>query len=228
MNLAQVMSKLKKAGTIQNRRVFENHGVTGEQFGVSYADLNKLKKSIGTDQDLALLLWDTGNHDARILACMVADSETFESHQLDAWVRDLDNYVVTDAFAALVAKSPHRDRKFLAWRDRKPEWTAATAWGVFCALAMHEDDRPDAFFLEHLKVVEAGIHNRPNRVRHNMNQAVICVGLRNDNLHQLALAVAKSIGPVPVDHGKTNCQTPEALDFLKKTMAQRVHKSRFR
>ncbi len=36
--------------------------------GVSYANLEKLKKRIKMDHELAAHLWDTGNHDARILA----------------------------------------------------------------------------------------------------------------------------------------------------------------
>ena len=225
MTLKQVMAALKKAGTAQNRKVYGRHGVTGEQFGVSFAELGRLRKKLKTDHALAGELWATGNHDARILACMIADPEAFTSRELDVWARDLGNYVVTDAFSSLVAKSPHRDRKFEAWRDRKNEWIAATAWNVFCALAMHADDRPDQFFLENLAVIEAGIHGRPNRVRHSMNQALICVGVRNARLEKRALAAAAGIGRVEVDHGATGCKTPEAAVYIAKTLAHRAKRS---
>jgi 3-methyladenine DNA glycosylase AlkD len=42
-------------------------------FGVSYAALGKLKKQIKQEHALAEALWETGNHDARVLATMVAD-----------------------------------------------------------------------------------------------------------------------------------------------------------
>ncbi len=226
MTLKQTLAALKKAGTAQNRKVYATHGVAGEQYGVSFAELNRLKKVIGTDHELAGGLWATGNHDARVLACMVADAEAFSSRELDAWARDLDNYVICDAFSTLVAKSPHRDRKFAAWRDRKSEWTAATAWNVFCALAMHADDRPDAFFHEPLEAIEREIHDRPNRVRHSMNQAVICIGVRNTALEKKARAAAKRIGKVEVDHGKTSCKTPDAVAYIEKTKAHRAKKKR--
>jgi len=225
MNLKQTMAALKKAGTAQNRKVYANHGVTGEQFGVSFAELKKLKTSIRTDHALAAGLWASGNHDARVLACMIADSEAFAARDLDAWCRDLDSYVLTDAFSSLVAKSPHRDRKFAAWKDRRGEWPAAAAWGVFCALAMHEDDRPDSFFMEHLKTIEAEIHERPNRVRHIMNQAVICIGIRNAALKRKAVAAARRIGRVEVDHGVTSCKTPDPVVSIEKTLAHRAKRT---
>jgi 3-methyladenine DNA glycosylase AlkD len=225
MTLKQTLAALKKAGTAQTRKVYARHGVAGDQYGVSFAELKKLKKAIKTDHDLARELWATGNHDARVLACMVADPDAFTSRELDAWARDLDSYVVTDAFVSVVAKSPHRDRKFAAWKDRKGEWPAAAAWGVFCALAMHEDDRPDAFFLEQLAAIEAEIHSRPNRVRHNMNQAVICIGIRNGALKRKAVAAAKRIGRVEVDHGDTSCKTPDPVAYIEKTLAHRAKRT---
>lgn len=146
MTLKQTLAALKKAGTAQNRKVYGRHGVTGEQFGVSFADLNRLKKAVGIDHELAL--------------------------------------------------------------------------------ALHPGDRPDAFFLEPLEAIEKEIHDRPNRVRHSMNQAVISIGVRNAALEKRARAVAKRIGKVEVDHGETSCKTPDAVAYIEKTKAHRAKKKR--
>ena len=63
-------------------------------------------------------------HDARILATMVADPAALGSRELDAWARDLDNYVVTDAFSTLVLRSGKGRRKFERWKNRKAEFVA--------------------------------------------------------------------------------------------------------
>ena len=73
MTLRETMKALEKAGTAQTRKIYGRHGVTGPMYGVSYATLGQLKKKIKTDHALAEQLWATGNHDARILATMVAD-----------------------------------------------------------------------------------------------------------------------------------------------------------
>ncbi|MEI9813219.1 MAG: hypothetical protein WDO18_11445 [Acidobacteriota bacterium] len=59
-----------------------------------------------------------------------------------------------------------------------------------------------------------------NYVRYGMNQAVIAIGVRNPHLTEMALAAAKRIGKVQVDHGDTACQTPDAAAYIQKTLAK--------
>ena len=44
-----------------------------DAFGVSVYELRRVAKGLGRDHDLALALWATGNHEARLLASMVDD-----------------------------------------------------------------------------------------------------------------------------------------------------------
>jgi 3-methyladenine DNA glycosylase AlkD len=60
MTLAQALKRLKTAGTAQNRKVYARHGVRPEMYGVSYANLGKLRQEIGTDHELARGLWESG------------------------------------------------------------------------------------------------------------------------------------------------------------------------
>ena len=53
MIFAQAFEQLRLAGTAQTRKTYLRHGVSEPMFGVSYADLGKLAKKAGTDQDLA-------------------------------------------------------------------------------------------------------------------------------------------------------------------------------
>ena len=44
MNVKEALKKLEGFGTEQNRKIYKRHGVSGEMFGVSYANLGKLAK----------------------------------------------------------------------------------------------------------------------------------------------------------------------------------------
>ena len=57
-----------------------------------------------------------------------------------------------------------------------------------------------------------------------MNNALIAIGTRSDALEEAALAAARRIGPVLVDHGQTSCKTPDALTYLPKARAHRRKK----
>ncbi len=224
----QVMRKLQAAGTAQNRKVYARHGVDREMFGVSFGELGKLKKKIKQDHELGLMLWDSGNHDARILATMIVDPHKLTSKQLDSWARDLDNDVVTDAFAKVVAQSRFGRRKMETWTKRKGEWISSAGWIVLAQLAMSNDDEEltDNDFLAFLAIIEQTIHDRPNRTRYTMNNALIAIGIRNSKLQKRAVAAAKKIGPVEVDHGETSCKTPDAAAYIAKTVAHHKAKAR--
>jgi len=73
MNKNEVLSQLEALGTEQNRKIYKRHGIRQTTYGVSFANLGALKKKIKVDHALAQELWATGNHDARVLATMIAD-----------------------------------------------------------------------------------------------------------------------------------------------------------
>lgn len=104
MKVRETMRTLEDLGSAQTRKTYSRHGVGGKQFGVSYADLGKLKKRIGVDHPLAEQLWRTRNHDARVLSTMIADADGVRSSTLDGWAKELDSYVITNAFSSLVAR----------------------------------------------------------------------------------------------------------------------------
>jgi 3-methyladenine DNA glycosylase AlkD len=225
MTLKQALAALEKGGTAQNRKIYGRHGVTGAMFGVSYALQKKLAKQAGTDQDLAVALWATGNHDARVLASMVCDPTAFSSRELDAMARDLDSYVLADAFSNIVIRSGHPLKKYEAWKNRKSEHVSAAAWNILASQALHDDTLSDAFCTEQIDLIAREIHQRPNRTRHSMNQALISLGVRNPKLEKKARTAAKKIGKVEVDHGQTSCETPDAAAYMTKTLEYRKKKA---
>jgi 3-methyladenine DNA glycosylase AlkD len=225
MNYRETMRQLRAMGTAQNRKVYRRHGVGRRMFGVSYANLGKLSKAIKVDQELAVRLWDSGNHDACVLATMVADPSRMTSRQLDAWARELDSYVLADAFAGLVARSGMARRKFEQWRDRKGEFVGQVAWGLLSRLAQSDADLPDHYFEEQLATIEGEVHDRKNRVRYSMNMALIAIGMRGPGLEKKAIAAAKRIGPVEVNHGETGCKTPDPIPYIARAKARRKQKA---
>ena len=78
----EVMAALGAAGTEQTRKTYLRHGASEPLFGVKFGDLRPLAKKIGTDHALAEALWRSGNTDARLLACMVADPEQVSEAEL--------------------------------------------------------------------------------------------------------------------------------------------------
>lgn len=224
MTLAQALQQLEAAGSAQTRKTYARHGVGPKQFGVSYAVIGKLTKQIKRDHALALGLWASGWHDARVLATFIADPQLIDAATLDGWVVDGSNRALAGGLAKFAATTPHAEALAAKWCADPREFVATTGWDVLAELALNSP-LPDAKFAALLKTIERDIHQSQNHVRYAMNAALIAIGVRNAKLEKLAVAAAKRIGKVEVDHGETGCKTPDAVAYIAKTVAHRAMKA---
>lgn len=222
MNLQEAMEHLESFGTEQNRKIYKNHGASDNQFGVSYANLKKLKKQIKTDQTLAEQLWETGNDDARVLAMMITDPNLLTAEQVEGWLRDCTYYGVTDALVTYAAsKAPFAKEVVGKWMASDEELIGYAGYQLLAHLALHDTELDDAYFSERIAHIAAHIHEEKNRTRYGMNNALIAIGTRNGVLEAQAMEAAIRIGKVYVDHGNTSCKTPDAAAYIKKTNARK-------
>lgn len=220
MSLDEVMRALEKAGTAQARKIYARHGAPEPMYGVSFATLKALYKKVGVDHDLALALWDTGNYDARNLAFKLVDPAKMTSKDLDRWACDMQVRTCAGYVSALAAESPHGFAKVAQWLAASDQGLRCAGWSLVASLAMRNPEVPEAWFFERLEEVARTLQAAPNDERDAMNHALICIGGRSPALRKAALAAAKKIGRVEVDHGDTSCKTPEAAPYIEKMWAR--------
>ena len=224
MTLAQTLQMLEAAGSAQTRKTYARHGAGPKMFGVSYSVLGKMTRQIKRDHALALGLWSSGWLDARVLATMIADPQQATAEQLDAWVADCDNRGIAGALSNFAASTALAETVATKWCADAREFVAVTGWDVVALMAMNST-LSDAKFAALLKTIERDIHGAQNHVRYAMNGALIGIGCRNDKMEKLAVAAAKRIGKVEVDHGDTGCKTPDAVAYIAKSKARRAKKA---
>jgi len=123
MTYREVISTLRTMGTAQNAKVYKRHGAGENVFGVSFANLNKLKNKIGQDHSLSQKLWASDNTDARTLAVMIADPNRFKTGDANRWIAATDYYLLADMVAELVSRTPYAENKMRKWIQAQPEYT---------------------------------------------------------------------------------------------------------
>ena len=219
MTFEQVLGHLKSAGTEQYAKVYRRHGARGDLFGVSYADMGRLRKQIHIDHNLALRLWDSGNVDARMMATMIADPLQATSTQLDLWVKATDNYLLADMVAFFTVRTTLALTKARKWMKSDKEFVRQCGYVTLATAIKDGVEIGDAECETILATIEKEIHASPNRARHAMNNAVIAIGIFRPALTAAAIETAQRIGRVEVDHGKTSCQTPDAAVYIRKATA---------
>lgn len=225
MNFTEAMVALEALGTEQNRKIYRRHGGSAEMFGVSFANLGKLAKKIKRDHELAQQLWESGNFDARNLATMIAEPAKMDGAMLDRWAYGIRSYSHADLFARQVAsQTPDGIQRMQSWMESGHDLVAQCGWDVPATRAMNDAALDDAYFQAWLHVIETGIHASQNRTKYAMNAALIAIALRNPALREKAVATARRIGKVEVDHGGTDCKTPDAVAYIDKALAHRTRK----
>lgn len=154
-------------GSERNRAGMARYGIRVDRaFGVSVHELRKLAARLGTDHDLALALWATGNHEARILACFVDDPAAVSGAQLEAWAAAFDSWDVCDqATTSLFDLTRHAWDKAVEWAGRDEEWVRRAAFSLMAGLAVHDRAAGDADFLRLLPLIERAAADERNYVK---------------------------------------------------------------
>lgn len=222
MDVRAALKVLEANGSEQTRKNYGRHGVRGAMFGVGPEVLRDLAEKFGVNHDVACALWNSGIHEARLLATMIADPALLTARDLELWSRALDNYVVSEALARLTAQVPNSRETIDQWINSQEEWLSTAGWTAMYMQVVGdggvsaEQTRPAADLPRLLLRIEREIHSAPNRTRYAMNSALIGIGMRNDALERQAISAARRIGPVSVEHGLTDCKTPDAANYIPK------------
>ena len=190
-----VLAELASLGSEEARAGMARYGIeTGDAFGVSIYQLRPVAKGLGRDHELALALWATGNHEARLLASMVDDPASVTAEQMDAWAAAFDSWDVCDQVTSnLFDKTPYAWDKVREWSAARDQWVKRAAFATAAALAVQDKQAADEPFLEILELCRREAGDDRNFVKKAVNWALRNIGKRNLRLHAAAIATAEAI-----------------------------------
>jgi len=192
---AAVLRELKSLADPRVRAKMEYFGVhVPNAHGISAPVLHVLAKRIGKSHALALELWATGIHEARILATLIGESERVTAAEMDLWVRDFDSWDVVDAACCyLYAHAKPAWSKVSEWSQRREEFMKRAAFSLIAYLSYKDKAAPDARFVRFLRVIEREAYDERNFVRKAVNWALRNIGKRNSRLNAAAIRTAERI-----------------------------------
>ncbi len=192
---AKLVSRLRSLRSARDLAGQRRFGITasGEQLGVSVTRLRAIGRPHRRDHPLALALWATGIHETRLLAAIIDDPRQITRGQMELWVRDCDNWAVTDALAFLFDRTEFAEAKAHAWSRRRAEFVQRAAFSLMAGMAVHRKELPDEVFLRFLPVIRREATEERHFVMKAVNWALRQIGKRNPRLRRAALAEAKRI-----------------------------------
>ena len=152
----EIVTRIRRYSSASfKKQMAQRFGInTQYALGTPVTQLRLIAKSLPKpDQPLAEALWQTGSHEARILASLLADPKQMTREKLNAWVKDLNSWDICDACCANLfskVKSPlqlaerwiKKEEEFTRFyllskstRATRAPWSIKPSTGRFAALA---------------------------------------------------------------------------------------------
>jgi 3-methyladenine DNA glycosylase AlkD len=195
MELEEIIEKLKSLENPKNVEGMARYGINPKNnLGVSIYILRPIAKKIGLNHDLALKLWNSGIHDARLLACFIDDFKKVTKKQMNSWVMDFDSWDVCDQVCtSLFDKTSYAWKKAYEWSEREEEFVKRAAFSLVAGLSVHDKKTCDEKFEKFLLVITKHANDERNYVKKAVNWALRNIGKRNINLNKKAIKTAEEL-----------------------------------
>jgi 3-methyladenine DNA glycosylase AlkD len=194
MQLNEVLDHLQSIANADNVAGMARFGINSQNtLGIDIYTLRKIAKGIGTDHALALQLWNSGIHEARILASYIADPHQMSEAQIEQWVADFDSWDVCDQVVELFSKTPFTYRKVADWAQRPEEFVKRAAFALIAELAAHDKQANDEKLAQFFPIIVRASDDDRNFVKKAVNWALRNLGKRNRTLNKQAIATARHI-----------------------------------
>jgi len=190
----EVLERLKSMANPENVAGMARFGInTQNTYGISIYALRDIAREIGCDHTLAGELWESGIHEARILASYIADPLQMSEAQIERWVACFDSWDVCDQVCGLFERTPYAYQKAFEWSDREEEFVKRAAFALMAGLVVHDKKASDERFESFLPVIIARSDDNRNYVKKAVNWALRNIGKRNIHLNRLAIDAAHKI-----------------------------------
>jgi 3-methyladenine DNA glycosylase AlkD len=195
MQANEIIAKLRSLANPANVAGMAHFGINAKgTLGVSMPVIRKMAKEIGRNHTLALELWKSGVHEARILAALVDDPQKTTEAQMGSWVADFDSWDVCDQVCSNdFDRTLYAYQKAVEWAERPEEFVRRAGFVVMAALAVHDKKASDGQFEPFLGLIQKQATDERNFVKKAVNWALRQIGKRNSKLNKKMIQLAERI-----------------------------------
>ena len=190
-----ILSKIKANGNPSNLIGMQRFGIRFEEaFGCSIPFLRNLAKSYKNNHELAYKLWETGIHEARIVAFLIENPEIVTKSQMEKWLKDVRSWDNCDGLCSnLFRKTKYAFDKAIEWSYRKKEFEKRAGFVMMAVMAVHDRTLSTSDYDLFLQRIKEESYDERNFVKKAVNWALRQIGKRDYELYEKAKACAEEI-----------------------------------
>lgn len=179
-NVTEILAYLQSLRNETNIAGMGRFGiVTDTALGISTDEMRRIVRVIKKDHARALLLWQTGVREARLLAAFTAEPKSLSLDEALTWAADFNSWEIVDSVADLFVNSGHWPVLIPEFAADEREFVRRTAFSMMAWAAVHLKKEPDAHILAFLPLIERHASDPRNFVKKAVNWALRQIGKRN-------------------------------------------------
>ena len=206
MTTKQIISELKKYSKKENIEGMKRFGIrpNNKLLGVNIPIVRKMGKKVGHNHVLALELWQSGIHEARILASIIDEPELVTAQQLEQWAGDIKSWDICDqACSNLFCRTKVARKRMSAMIRDDREFVRRVGFVVLTALAVHDKAMADSEFAKFFSYFKKYSTDERVYVKKAISWAMREIGKRRSRqMHQKIMALAEELKQKPSKSAK--------------------------
>lgn len=196
MTYETVMQELQAKANPDSVAGINHFGIRPQNtiYGIPVPVLREMAKAHRRDHALAAQLWNSGVHEARLLATMIDDPKHVTPEQMETWAQSFDSWDICDqACANVFKKTPHAATKAVEWSAAEAEFVKRAGFTLMASLVVGDKKTSDDAFIPYFAIIERESDDARNFVKKAVNWALRQIGKRNARLNALAIECAERI-----------------------------------
>lgn len=220
MTKADVMARLEAMADPQTHKRNVKMKVEQGQIGIKQGDIRNLAKEIKTNQDLGVELWNSGQHEAMLLACQIMSPKKLSVEQMDDMAHKIKSWPVADGFNTNLSK-PHPEKDALRekWMQSNEDFVLRCGWSLTTDKVLKNPDGMDMSAM--LDKIEREMGSVSKHVQWMMNYCLASIGIEYPELRARAIGIGEKIGAFknyPVSKG---CVSPYAPIWITEMVSRK-------
>lgn len=192
MKSQEIIRELKKLSSDKHKANVVRMGIPEDtSLGVSIANLRKLAKEIKKSNSLAYQLWNTGYHEAKLLAVLIFEKDPIDIKDVEKLMNSVISWDLCDHLCKnLIIKQPYYNKLILSWINSSHTYKKRASFVLMASSLIHDKDLLDSKIDEYLDLIYEYSKDDHEHVKKSISWALREIGKKNFTYNEKALILA--------------------------------------
>lgn len=195
MKTQEIIEKLQGMASEKYKANVVKMGIPEEcSIGVSTGDVRKLAKDVPKSNELAHELWETGYHEAKLLAVLLFDKKQTSLEEAAALMEDVISWDLCDHLCKnLIIKLKCYECLIPQWVESEKTYEKRAAFTLIASAAIHEKKLAGETLDHYLKLISEHSADEREHVKKAASWALREIGKRDFDYNEKAILLAHEL-----------------------------------